>query len=115
MARRLNTKFLTILLLTLVGIVAALLLAERFLIHEHPDHYIALGDESMKDHNWQDAVINYSKAAGLDPHNPDTDMRLGEAYAQLVQFDPSAMGGEVGAYSQALEINPHYLPALRAL
>src|ERR1700728_3326298 len=115
MARRLNTKFLTILLLTFVGLVAAALFAEHFLIHDHPDHYIALGDEDMKDHNWQDAAVNYTKASDLDPHNPETDMRLGKAYEELAQFDPQALTAEIAAYSQALEINPNYLPALQTL
>jgi predicted Zn-dependent protease len=115
MARRLNTRFLTILLLILVGTVAAALLAQRFLIHEQPDRYIALGRQAMKDRNWQDAANDFAKAAKLDPHDPQTPMMLGAALAKLAEDDPRVAPLEVAAYTQALEIDPAYLPALKAL
>jgi predicted Zn-dependent protease len=115
MARRLNTKFLTILLLVIAGMVTALLLAEKFLIHDRPDRYLQLGREAVKDHSWQDAVINFSKAARLSPHDPQIEMYLGAALAETVQVDPQALQLEVQAYQKALEIDPNYLPALQAL
>jgi len=115
MARRLNTRFLTILLLVLVGAVAAALLAQRFLIHEQPDRYIALGQQAMKDHNWQDAAGDFAKAAKLNPRDPQSPMMLGAAMAKLAEEDPRVSQLEVAAYTQALEIDPAYLPALKAL
>jgi tetratricopeptide (TPR) repeat protein len=115
MARRLNTRFLTILLLILVGAVAAVLLAERFLIREQPDRFIALGQQEMKDRNWQDAARDFAKAARLNPHDPQTPMMLGAALAKMAEDDPRAAPLEIGAYTQALEIDPNYLPALKAL
>lgn len=115
MARRLNTRFLTILLLVVAGVGVALFLAERFLIHEHPDRYIELGRQAIKDHRWQDAVFNFSKASALAPRDPDIQMMLGQAYEQVIQLDPNAIRSEVQAYQKALEIDPKYLPALNAL
>jgi tetratricopeptide (TPR) repeat protein len=115
MARRLNTRFLTILLLVLVGAVAAVLLAEKFLIRERPDRYIALGQQAMKDHNWEEAARNFTRAARLSLHDPATQMMLGGALAKMAEDDPRVGQLEVGAYTQALEINPNYLPALKAL
>ena len=115
MARRLNTKFLTVLLLTVVGIGLAIGLAEKFLIHEHPDHYISLGEQAMKDHNWQDAVVNFAKAARLDPKDAKIQLRLAAALANTVQTNPEATRQELSAYTQALEIDPKCVPALKAL
>ena len=115
MARRLNTRFLTILLLTVVGIGVAIALAERFLIHERPDHYIALGKQAMNDHNWSDAVGNFAKAARLDPTDPKIELMLAQALGNTVQANPAAVKLELGAYTQALQIDPKCLPALKAL
>src|SRR5580658_776955 len=115
MARRLNTRFLTILLLVVAGLGGAVILAERFLIHEHPDRYIEFGKQAMKDRKWDDAILNFSKAARLGPHDPQIQMMLGAALEQEVQTDPHAVQLEVGAYQKALEIDPKYLPALEAL
>ena len=93
----------------------ALILAERFLIHEHPDRYIQFGKQAMKDRKWQDAVVDFSKAAKLGPRDPQIQMMLGAALEQMVQVDPQAVQLEVGAYQKALEIDPKYLPALIAL
>jgi tetratricopeptide (TPR) repeat protein len=112
MARRLNTRFLTILLLVLGGIVAAALLAERFLIHERPDRYIAAGEDAMKQHKWNDALVNFSRAARLAPRDARVMVMLGKTYDQLAQSDPQAFQAEVAAYEKALEIDPNYLPAL---
>ena len=92
MARRLNTRFLTILLLILVGTVAAALLAQRFLIHEQPDRYIALGRQAMKDRSWQDAANDFAKAAKLDPHDPQTPMMLGAALAKMAGLHQTYVG-----------------------
>src|SRR5271170_6634908 len=112
MARRLNTRFLTILLLVVAALGGAVILAERFLIHEHPDRYIEFGKQAMKDHKWQEAATNFSKAGNLSPRDPQIQMMLGAALEQVVQADPEAIQLEVGAYQKALEIDPKYLPAL---
>ena len=69
----------------------------------------------MKDRKWQDAVVDFSKAARLGPRDPQIQMMLGAALEQMVQVDPQAVQLEVGAYQKALEIDPKYLPALIAL
>src|SRR5580704_17274718 len=115
MARRLNTRFLTILLLVVAGLGGAVILAERFLIHEHPDRYIEMGRQAMKDRKWDEAVLNFAKAGKLSPRDPQIQMMLGAALEQEIQVDPQAVQLEVGAYQKALEIDPKYLPALEAL
>src|ERR1700761_3553148 len=110
MARRLNTRFLTILLLTVVGLGAAVFLAEKFLIHEHPDHYIAMGQQAMKDRNWDEAIRDFAKASALDPKDPRIQVMLAAALEKTVQTNPEALRLELGAYSQAMQIDPKGLP-----
>src|SRR5208282_2526439 len=104
-----------ILLLIVAALGGSLILAERFLIHEHPDRYIEFGKQAMKDRKWQEAVADFSKAGNLSPRDPQIQIMLGTALEQLVQADPQAVQLEVGAYQKALEIDPNYLPALKAL
>jgi predicted Zn-dependent protease len=103
------------LLLTIVGIGVAIGLAEKFLIRPHPDHYIALGDQAMKDRNWQEAVNNFAIAARIDPKDARIQLRLAAALANTVQTNPEAIRQELTAYTQALEIDPKCMPALKAL
>ncbi|MGD0461360.1 MAG: tetratricopeptide repeat protein [Tepidisphaeraceae bacterium] len=115
MARRVNTKFLTILLLIFIGVVGATFLAFKLLVREHPDHYVALGQQALKDHKWSEAVEDFAKAARLDRKDPRLQMLLGQALGNTVQIDPQASRQQVAAFQQALEIDPKYLPALLAL
>jgi predicted Zn-dependent protease len=115
MARRVNTSFLTILLLIIIGAGAAVFLAQKLLIREHPDHYIALGQQALKDHKWSEAIENFGKATQLDPKDPKLQMLLGQALGYTIQIDPQASSQQVAAYQRALEIDPKYLPALLAL
>lgn len=115
MARRLNTRFLTIMLLVVAVVATALILAEKFLIHEHPDRYIELGKQAMADRKWQEAAIDFSKAAKLSQTDPQIQMLLAGALKEMAQSDPQATQMEIGAFTQALEINPKFLPALKAL
>jgi tetratricopeptide (TPR) repeat protein len=115
MARRVNTKFLTILLLMFIGAGAAIFLAQKLLIREHPDRYVALGEQALKDHKWSESIEDFAKAARLAPKDPRLQMLLGQALGNTVQVDPHASGQQVAAYQQALEIDPKYLPALLAL
>lgn len=115
MARRVNTRFLTILLLVVIGSAGTVGLIWRLRVHEYPDHYVALGQQAIKDHNWPDAVDDFSRAASLGPKDPKLQMMLGQALGETVQMDPMAAAQQVAAYQRALEIDPKFLPALIAL
>src|SRR5208282_5046094 len=103
MARKLNTNFLTILLLVVIGVALALFLAEKFLIHESPKHYIDLANQAMNDRNWNEAVTDFAKAARLSPKDAKLQTMLGRALANIVQTNPEATRMELSAYAQALE------------
>ncbi|HEX4053346.1 MAG TPA: tetratricopeptide repeat protein [Tepidisphaeraceae bacterium] len=115
MARRVNTQFLTILLLIVIAAAVAVGLIWKLRVHEYPDHYVALGQQAIKDHNWANAIDDFAKAASLGPKDPKLQVMLGQALAQTEQTDPTAQAQEVAAYQRALEIDPKFLPALMAL
>jgi predicted Zn-dependent protease len=115
MAQRVNTRFLSILLLIMIGLAGAVYVAQKVLIREHPDHYVALGEQAAKQQDWPNAIDNFTKAERLGPKDPKLPILLAQALAQTEQTDPTAWGQEVAAYQRALEIDPKYLPALVAL
>lgn len=113
--RRVNTRFVAILLLILLGAGTAIYMAQKLLIHEHADRYVTLGTQAAHDGKWPDAVANFGRAAGLSPADPQIQMQLGEALHHLAAVDPERYAQERVAYARALDINPNYLPAVRAL
>ncbi len=113
--RRVNTRFLTIFLCVLVGLWVVVFAAQKFLIHEHPGPYIDAGKAAAEEGRWAEAAGYFAKASSLDPHNLDICMMLGAALHQEGQSSLDAPAQERAAYEHALEIDPHYLPAIRAL
>jgi tetratricopeptide (TPR) repeat protein len=115
MARRINTQFLTILALVVVGIGTALFIAQLTLIKDHPSTFIKRGDDAMRDQLWTEAYAAYSRAAQLDPRDPEIQVKLGRALHGRGQIDPQSFYAEQGAYQRALDIDPNYLSAINAL
>jgi tetratricopeptide (TPR) repeat protein len=115
--RRINIKALVILLLSAVGLVALVFAAQKLLIHEHPDTYIEMGRQAERDGRWEDASAAFSKAVALDPSNLDVQMELGHTLDNqaIATTDLNKYNEEVRVYQRVLEINPKYLPAVRAL
>jgi tetratricopeptide (TPR) repeat protein len=113
--RRVNTRFVSILLLILFAAGTAIYMAQKLLIHEHADRYVGMGTQAAHDGKWPDAVADFTRAAGLSPSDADIQMKLGESLHHLAAIDPERYAQERQAYARALDINPNYLPALRAL
>jgi predicted Zn-dependent protease len=87
MARRVNTKFLTILTILVVGLGVAALLAKKFLIKESPEKYVAYGQVMMAEKKYPEAVKNFQMACSLDPKNPSLWVAYGDALNQLSPTD----------------------------
>ena len=115
MARRVNTRFVAILCMVVVGVVAAVVVAQLLLIREHADTYIQRGREAIRDQRWNDAVFDFSKAARLNSRDVDTQMQLGRALHALGATDQDKYAQEFQAYQRALEIDPNYMPAVEKL
>jgi tetratricopeptide (TPR) repeat protein len=113
--RRVNTRFLTIFLCVIVGIWVAVYAAERFLIKDHPGPYIDAGKAAAQEGHWMEAAGYFSRASQLDPRNIDISMMLGSALHRAAETNADAGAQERAAYEHVLEIDPHNLPAIRAL
>ncbi|MDP9172441.1 MAG: tetratricopeptide repeat protein [Planctomycetota bacterium] len=115
MARRVNTKFLGILLIGFLAAAGLVYVAQALLIHDHPDRWIAAGDLAMRQEQWNDAVADFMRAASLSPRDPDIQVKLGQAYHHRAQTDPQSYLAERTAYQRALEINPTHATAISDL
>src|SRR4051812_38376243 len=112
MARRVNTKFLTILTVVVVGLGLAALLAKKFLVRESPEKYVAAGQAYMGEKKYEEAVKNFARAVSLDSHNPSLWVAYGDALNQLSPTDVEYMRRARTAWDQALIVDPNYRPAL---
>jgi len=113
--RRVNTRFVSILLLSVLGVGTAIYIAQKLLIHEHADRYVTSGEQAGREGKWSDAVFELNKAGTLAPRDPVIQMKLAEALHHLAAVDPERYGQERMAYARALDIDANYLPALRAM
>src|SRR5438093_2055853 len=112
MARRVNSKFLLILTIVVVGLGLGLFLAKKFLIRESPEKYVSRGSAAMAEKNYKLAVENFMKAVSLNPKDPSLWVAYGDALNQLSPEDPKYMERAQKAWSNALTVEPKYMPAL---
>lgn len=112
MARRVNTKFLTILTVVVVGLGMLALIANKVLIRESPEKYVSAGTQFMADKKYEEAVKAYARAVGLDQKNPSLWVAYGDALNQMSSQDVGYMGRARQAWDQALAVEPGNMPAL---
>ena len=112
MARRVNTKFLTVLTIVVVGLGILGLIANKFLIHESPEKYINAGNEFLAAKKYEEAVKAYARAVGLDKNNPNLWVAYGDALNQLSSQDIEYMRRARSAWDQALAVDPNNRAAL---
>ncbi len=70
------------------------------------DAWITLGNKSMDNRSFNDAVEAYEKALAIDPKNVDVRVDLGTCYKNIGKPDIA-----VREYRKAIEINPNHLYA----
>lgn len=112
MARRVNTPFLIILAVLVVGLGLGAFLFKKFLIRESPEKYVALGSAAMADKKYEDAVKSYARAVSLDPKNPSLWVAYGDALNQLSPQDVEYMSRAQKAWASALAVDATNKPAL---
>src|SRR5687768_7935813 len=112
MARRVNTKFLTILTCVVLGLAAAGVLAKKFLIRESPDKYVNAGRQLMDEKKFDEAARNFAHAVALDPKNPALWVQYGDALNELSAVDPEFLMRTRQAWESALSIDAANKPAL---
>ncbi len=114
MARRVNKRFLLILTIVVVGGLSILAGGAYYLMRPKPEKYIEAGDKFMAEKDYKAARDNYGQAYSLSK-DPLILVKFGDAMTQLAVSDPTLINQDVGAWRQALEIDPNCEPALRRL
>lgn len=112
MARRVNTKFLTILTCVVLGLAVTGVLAKKFLIRESPDKYVNAGNQLLSEKKYEEAAKNFAHAVALEPKDPDLWVQYGDALNQLSPQDPEYLMRARQAWESALAVNPAHRAAL---
>src|SRR6478736_4551049 len=112
MARRVNTKFLTVFTIVVIGLLLAGLLAKRFLIRESPEKYVSHGSQMMGEKKFEEAARDFARAVSLDPKNPSLWVAYGDALNELSPTDVEYMRRARDAWGRALAVDPNNKPAL---
>src|SRR5438876_2797648 len=113
MKKRVNTKFLVIISIIVIGGGVLAIVAKKAFFREHADQYVQLGDRAMESEKYQDAILDYEYAFRLsNPKDPMLLVKEGDAFRALTSTEPEMLNKELGAYARALEVNPRFRPAL---
>jgi tetratricopeptide (TPR) repeat protein len=113
--KRINTKFIIVLGVIVLGLMLAVLLAKKFIIKEKPDKYLAVGREMMDQGKYEEAAKNFRRALALDSKNPDIWVEFGDSMNQLSGQDPEFLRRAREAWEQARNIDPTHKQALTRL
>jgi tetratricopeptide (TPR) repeat protein len=76
------------------------------LMPEEPRTLAAAGRMNLVKEEFEEAVMNFGKALGQDPHNPQYLVNLGEAYEGLGDNESALQ-----FYTEVIRTNPHYARA----
>jgi len=112
MARRVNTKFLTILTCVVLGLMGVGVLASKFLIRESPEKYVNAGNQLLSEKKYDEAARNFAHAVALEPKNPGLWVQYGDALNELTPQDTDFLKRASEAWQNALAIDAAYKPAL---
>jgi tetratricopeptide (TPR) repeat protein len=113
--RRLNKKFLIILVAT-VGVVGLGGVAiVKYRMSETPEQLTAMGELALKERKFVDGFKYLAKASQLSPTDAKLAVRAGMAARTAAAFDTQLSGQDVAYWQKALEIDPNDLDALKAL
>lgn len=132
MARRVNTKFLVIFSVIVLGGVASAFVAKgplgNLIRGDRSKKWIAEGDKTMAElKNTPDlapldrktkletAYQLYGQATASESKSPELFVKLGDVSSQLATFDVQFVQASFANWSKALEIDPKNLPALHRI
>jgi tetratricopeptide (TPR) repeat protein len=116
--RRLNKRFLRILAVSAMGLIAlgfvAMKLRSRFLV-QHPEKFLAAGREALARKDYADARDNLTRAMALSHPDADLDVAIGDALNGLSDKDPDNVAAARSMWEQALTIDATNAPAMDRL
>ena len=117
MAKRVNSKFLIILTVVVLGGGVAALLASRF-IHSKvgdPKRLVAEAEKLDEQGEYEKSSELYRAASAADPTNTEIMLKLGDALAHLTPVDPDYLRAAHNVWNKAVQQDPRYTPALNRL
>ena len=109
--RRVNTKFLIILTVAVIGVGLAALVIHK-LRRGDPAKYVNTAESMFAQQQYEEAAKNYGHAVSIDARTPDVWVAYGDTLLQLIPKDPDNGGRAVRAWQTALELDPHHKEAL---
>ncbi|MEA2734480.1 MAG: hypothetical protein QOE14_931, partial [Humisphaera sp.] len=112
MARRVNTKFLTILTCVVLGLAATGVLAKKFLIRESPEKYVNAGKQLMSEKKYEEAARNFAHAVALNPKDASLWVQYGDALNELTPQDPEYLKKASDMWQGALAVDASNKAAL---
>ena len=115
--RRLNAKFVAILGVIVIVIGVAGFYVHRMLRRTHPEDYTPQAGQAETAHRWKEAVDYMQAAVGAAPRDPALRVELGNdlnEYGKENQ-DVTSRQQDVEQWTKALEFDPNFVSALRAL
>ena len=115
MQRRLNTRFLVILTVSVVGGVVALFAVTKIVFQDTAEKHISLAEAFVRQNIPLNAVKEYQTAVHLDPRNPSLLVKLGDTIRLATRVDSDLVDKDKVMWNMALEVDPTYLPALQRL
>src|SRR5579862_2394056 len=103
MKRRINTKFLMIVTLSVVGLGVVGLVVKRVFFKQRPEQFIHNAQQEERDGKYEDAARDYERAFMLsNPKDAELLVKQGDVLGLLVQSDPESVGRDTRAYRRAL-------------
>ncbi|MEO6436029.1 MAG: tetratricopeptide repeat protein [Tepidisphaeraceae bacterium] len=112
MARRVNTRFLTVLTIIVVVLGVGALLMHFFSSSESPEKFVAAGQQLMLEKKYEEAAKAFGRAVQLDQKKPELWVAYGDALNEMSPLDVEWMRRAQEAWQQALVADPKYMPAL---
>lgn len=109
--RRVNTKFLIILTVVVIGVGMAGLIVAK-VRRGDPEKYVKAATELVAQGEYEEAVKNYQQALSIEARQPDVWVAYGDAQAQLAHADPDNIGHAIRAWRQALQVDPGHKVAM---
>ncbi|HEV2293258.1 MAG TPA: tetratricopeptide repeat protein [Tepidisphaeraceae bacterium] len=103
--RRVNTKFLIILTVVVVGLGMSGLIVAK-LRRGDPEKYVKAANALVAEGNHTEAVKNFQQALSIEARQPDVWVAYGDAHAQLAPEDDENIRHAINAWRQALQLDP---------
>src|SRR4051794_34996209 len=116
MARRVNTRFLIILTVVIVGIGGAALVISKVKSRPNAHAHLDAAERLLKEGNYEAATAEYANAVRADPTNKELHVKFGDVANQRTgEMGWQALDVARRSWTSALEIDPQYKPALQRL